>query len=156
MYMYTRTRIPGGPKVALVSTREPLDQYATLPPAPPPPETVGAPLPLRPQSLLFLSFSSSLLSTGYPSASWPTCSPTPGKRDDTVKTGFRPAEDSGRKYSAQQNFSTHASRGLCNKKIEKKTFRSLAKISKSGYSEMPHSDFSQERKSVQIECKARD
>lgn len=73
-----------------------------------------------PPSLLFLSFSSSLLSTGYPSASWPTCSPTPGKRDDTVETGFRPAEDSGRKYSAQQNFSTHASRGLCNKKIEKK------------------------------------
>ena len=74
-----------------------------------------------PLSLLFLSFSlpSSLLSTGYPSAPWPTCSPTPGKRDDTMETGFRPAEDSERKYSAQQNFSTHAPRALCKKKEKK-------------------------------------
>jgi len=37
-----------------------------------------------------------------------------------METGFRPAEDSERKYSAQQNFSTHAPRALCKKKKEKK------------------------------------
>lgn len=146
--------------MALVSTREPLDQYATLPPAPPPPETVGAPLPRRPCLFSFslsLSLLSSLLSTGYPSAPWPTCSPTPGKRDDTVETGFRPAEDSGRKYSAQQNFSTHASRGLCRKNVKKKKKRSgrsresLWKVAL--FREMPQPDFSEksrERKSFQI------
>lgn len=78
-----------------------------------------------------LSLPSSPLSTGYPSAPWPTCSPTLGKRDDTVETGFRPAEDSGRKYFAQQNFSTHASRELCKKK-ERERFDSIIRENPSG------------------------
>lgn len=122
IHTHTRTRIPGGPKVALVSTREshsintPRCLLRLHPQKP-----SGAPLPRRP-CLFSFSFSllSSPLSTGYPSAPWPTCSPTPGKRDDTVETGFRPAEDSERKYSAQQNFSTHAPRGLCKKRKKEK------------------------------------
>jgi len=89
--------------VVLVSAREPLDQYATLPPAPPPPGTSVHPFHAAPISLLFLSFSLSLflsavsaplapICSGHPSTTWPTCSPTPEERDDTttvVETGFR-------------------------------------------------------------------
>lgn len=78
----------------------------TLPPAPSPPGIPRRCTPSTPPlSLLFLFLfaSFSLLSAGYPSTTWPTCSFAHSReRDDTVETGFRPAEDSGRKYSAQQ------------------------------------------------------
>lgn len=66
---------------------------------------------------LFLSFSPILSSIHR----LPLCTVAdvfahPWEEGRTVETGFRPAEDSGRKYSAQQNFSTHAPRGLCKKK----------------------------------------
>jgi len=61
------------------------------------PRNVGAPLPRCPylSSLslsLFLSAVSAPLApicSGHPSTTWPTCSPTPEERDDTVETGFR-------------------------------------------------------------------
>jgi len=70
--------------------------------------------------------------------------PPPGKRDDTVETGFRPAEDSERKYFAQQNFSTHAPRELCKNKEKKK------RISLELFREMPHSDFSRNCESINL------
>lgn len=59
-----------------------------------------------PLSLLFLSLSLSLpfssLSTRLPLYNVADVFAHSREKDDTVETGFRPAEDSGRKYFAQQ------------------------------------------------------
>lgn len=105
-YVRGPTRIPGDSKVVLVSTREPLDQYTTLPPAPSPPGTSVHPFHAAPVSPLSLSLSLSLpfssLSIRLPLYNVADVFAHSRERDDTVETGFRPAEDSGRKYFAQQ------------------------------------------------------
>lgn len=121
------TRIPGGPKVVLVDARatRSIRHVASCTSTP---RNVGAPLPRRPCLFSFpLSFSSSLLSANYfPSTPWPTYSPTPEKRDDTVETGFRPAEDSGRKVLGSAEFF-----GIVANDVEKKIYiyiRSFARV----------------------------
>lgn len=111
-YVRRLTRIPGGSKVVLVSTREPLDQYTTLPPAPSPPGTSVHPFhAVSVSSLSLFLFLPVVLSSIYrlPLYNVADVFAHSRERDDTVETGFRPAEDLLGKeiLCSAENFLTH-------------------------------------------------
>jgi len=148
--------------VALVSTREPLDQYTTLPP---PPETVGTPLPRR---LCLFSFSLSLFHPLFYPPVTPLhrgrrVRPPPGRGTIRWKRAFgRPKTRKGNTPLSRifrHTLLVHYAKKKKEKKEGKKTIRPFARISLENgiIPRNAHPDFSRnsrERKSFGIKCNA--